>query len=610
MSPAGSGSGGGRRRRAAVAASVATVVVGLGVVFGTPATSETPGVTRGIPRPHPALPPGTTPGPSDQPAISADGTVLAFSSTSPNLVVPATPGQTRDVYAYDSRRPAADPLERISLTSEGRPGPGPGGGSSHPSVSADGRFVAFESDAALDPADTDQTADVYVRDRATATTELISGAIPEGPSGVTVTEPSISADGRYVALTVAEVALSREPPSQIFLFDRVEQVFKLASHAPGLVEVAGDGNSYGPAVSADGGVVAFASDANNLDTRGTSAFTRVLAWTRADDTVRAVSVAAGVGNVGGLPDGSCGPPSLSADGARVVYACLATNLLGGIQPVGAQGGPNVFVTDRVSAGSILVTVGVVPECSDCPPPTTDTTFLLAAEEPPDLVDVGPLDRPSFSGDGRYVAFASTAYNLLTEGDTNEVRDVFVRDLLEATTGRVSVTSTGAQIVDGASTAPSISAEGRWVGFVTGSVSVADADCQPFAADCPPDVLLRDRTTENSTTPTPPPPPVGYPQMAVEPGVVPSGRVTTAVGSGFPSSAELTVTIDATIPPVIVTTSTTGTFRAAIVVPHGVVVGNRLATARARNRSARATFLVVRPPSDVAVLVEGRRQLGG
>jgi hypothetical protein len=87
-------------------------------------------------------------------------------------------------------------------------------------------------------------------------------------------------------------------------------------------------------------------------------------------------------------------------------------------------------------------------------------------------------------------------------------------------------------------------------------------------------------------------------------------VATALGSGFPSSTELVVSVDATIPSVTVTTSATGTFRAALVIPHGVLVGPRLVTAKVRNRSATAGFLVVRPPSDVAILVEGRRQLGG
>ena len=621
-------------------ATVAILAAGLGLVFDGPATSETPGVTLWISRPAPALPVAPTPGASGEPAISADGTVLAFSSSSPNLVAPPLTSPTREIFVYDTRRPATAPIERVSLTSDG--GPGAKGDSSHPSVSATGRFVAFASDAALDPADTDETSDVYVRDRATATTELVSGAVTEGPSGVTVTDPSISADGRYVALTVTEVALSRQPPSQVVVFDRVEQAVKVVSHAPGQLDVGGDADSFGAALSADGAVVVFVSDADNLDDRGESPFTRVMAWTRADDTVRAVSVAAGLAGLGGLPDGNCGPPAVSADGARVAYACLATNLLGGFPPPGANAGPNVFVTDRVSSGTTLVSVAVepppttteppttAPPCSNCPPVTTEpacgecppTTSLAAAKAAGGsrgggraLVaaaeDLCPcLSQVSISGDGQYVAYASEASNLVAQPDTNDVADIFVRNLTAATSARVSVTNTGDQIDDGGASAPSISAEGRWVGFSSTSVDLADADCERLAADCPPDVLLRDRTTENSSPPTIPPVPVGAPTMVVEPGVVPSGRVTTAIGSGFPSSTELVVTVDDTIPPITVTTSATGTFRAAIVIPHGVLVGPRLATARIRNRAATAAFLVVRPTSDIAILVEGRRQLGG
>src|SRR5205085_3737423 len=99
-----------RRRRLAMAATVAVLAAGLGLVVDGPATSETPGVTRWISRPSPALPAGITSGTSGEPAMSADGTVLAFSSTSPNLVAPAVTGSTRQIYLYDSRRPATEPL--------------------------------------------------------------------------------------------------------------------------------------------------------------------------------------------------------------------------------------------------------------------------------------------------------------------------------------------------------------------------------------------------------------------------------------------------------------------------------------------------------------------
>ena len=188
-----------------------------------------------------------------------------------------------------------------------------------------------------------------MRDRVTGTTELVSGSVMEGPSGVDVTEPAISADGRHLALTVTEVALSRRPPSQIVVFDRLEQAVKLVSHGPGRPAVPGNASSRAAAISADGGVVTFASDADNLDTRGESAYTRVMAWTRADDTVGAVSVAVGLASLGGIPNGHCGPPSISSNGVLIAFGCLATNLLPGIPPVGADRGANVYVTDRASA---------------------------------------------------------------------------------------------------------------------------------------------------------------------------------------------------------------------------------------------------------------------
>ena len=89
----------------------------------------------------------------------------------------------------------------------------------------------------------------------------------------------------------------------------------------------------------------------------------------------------------------------------------------------------------------------------------------------------------------------------------------------------------------------------------------------------------------------------------------SGRVTMVVGSGFPGLTPVTITIDESIPPVSATTAEDGTFRAPIVVPRGIPVGTRRIVARARNRTAAVGFLVVRPTSDVPVIVEGRRRPG-
>ena len=122
--------------------------------------------------------------------------------------------------------------------------------------------------------------------------------------------------------------------------------------------------------------------------------------------------------------------------------------------------------------------------------------------------LGPV---SISGDGRYVAYASEATNLLVVGakgevpDTNQAADVFVADLPGGRTARVSVTSTGAQVVDGFTplqslTPQAISAEGRYVGFPSTSVALADADCAARASRDAPSTCSS--VTARSTTRAP------------------------------------------------------------------------------------------------------------
>src|SRR5262249_8574251 len=138
-------------------------------------------------------------------------------------------------------------------------------------LSSDGRFVAFDSGASnLDPADTDHNLDVFVRDRQTNTTTLVSRA--SGTGGAKANNPSqdaaISADGRYVAFESFSTNL---PPDanrgieQVFVRDLQTNTTTLVSRASGANAPEGDDESDSPAISADGRFVAFTSLASNLD---------------------------------------------------------------------------------------------------------------------------------------------------------------------------------------------------------------------------------------------------------------------------------------------------------------------------------------------------------
>src|SRR5437867_824550 len=152
------------------------------------------------------------------PSISADGRFVAFSSLATNLV----PGDTNgafDVFVHDR---LTGTTERVSVDSAGTQGHG---NSSEPSISADGRFVAFSSVATNRvPGDTNAAFDVFVHDRLTGTTERVSVASAGTQGNGSSLDPSISADGRFVAFS--SVATNLVPgdtngKEDVFVHDRL-----------------------------------------------------------------------------------------------------------------------------------------------------------------------------------------------------------------------------------------------------------------------------------------------------------------------------------------------------------------------------------------------------
>jgi len=197
--------------------------------------------------------------PCFEPAISADGRTVAFVSYATNLGSGSTIG-IQDVFVRDL---VHDTLECVSVGPEGLVA---NHSSWDPSLSADGRYVAFYSQASnLVSFDGNGAHDVFVHDRQTGRTEIVSvsstGSQASGPSLTC----QISADGRFVAFTShAEnlVAGDDNTDSDVFVHDRVTGTTELASQSS--LGVVGDEESDHPGISADGRWVVFHSMAENL----------------------------------------------------------------------------------------------------------------------------------------------------------------------------------------------------------------------------------------------------------------------------------------------------------------------------------------------------------
>ena len=371
-------------------------------------------------------------GNSDSTAISADGAFVAFESGATNLV-PNDSNRAWDIFVRDR---AAGVLERVSVDSSGAEA---NGGSYLPALSPDGQLVVFVSAATnLVAGDTNQTLDVFLHDRGSGATERVnvdsSGAQSDGDVYDNAT-PAISADGRFVAFASSAANLVSGDTNgayDVFVHDRTTGITERVSVDSSGVEGNADSGFIGTlALSSDGRIVAFASDATNLVAGDANAATDVFVHDRSTGITERVSVDSSGAEANGASDW----PVIDGAGLVIAFQSSASNLVAG----DANHADDVFVHDRSSGA------------------TERVSLRTSGAE-----GNGDSQIPSISADGRLVAFQSFASNLVP-GDTNGAMDVFLRDRADATTGRMSVDSGGAEGND-ASYAPSISANGLVVSF--------------------------------------------------------------------------------------------------------------------------------------------------
>lgn len=353
----------------------------------------------------------------------------------------------------------AGTVTRASLTSLGRESNGQARAAA---VSADGRFVAFESDASdLVPNDTNGDSDVFVRDRDSGVLERVSttaaGSEAKGDSFC----PTLSADGRWVAFLsrASNLAPGGANPlarAMVYLHDRRDgSTVRISTAADGGVP---DLDSECPSISDDGQRIAFASGARNLLATPSNEARDVYVHDRATRVTSRVSTSA----TGGDPNENSIAPAISGDGRFVVFQSWATDLLPEARlPMSrrafADATPHVYLRDLESGETELVSV--------------------ARAHPLQAPD-GRSFTPGISDDGRYVAFRTTASNLATTSD-GELEHIVVRDRLTGKTWDASpidpLQSDCARdgqpfpCTAGSKGPPVLSGDGRFVAFASRSL---------------------------------------------------------------------------------------------------------------------------------------------
>lgn len=410
---------------------LATALATAGAAFSAvpPATAQSSGTTVQMSVATGGFAPGwgTNGDSSDEERrlVSDNGRYVVMAASGP-----VVPGQKQINWQIVRRDRALGTTTLISKSTTGAMG---NGQSYEPSVSADGQVIAFGSSSSnLVPGDTNDDTDIFVHDVRAGTTKRVSvtsaGAqVNETGSKNMVGPPSISANGRYVgfAATVAGLVPGDSTNSNGYLHDRQTGSIDVVSrdHA-GAVAAAYVGTSV--SVSADGNRVAFLGASNLVP--GTSGIgMKVYVRDRAAGTTTSLG-----GDFFGSAD-----HTISANGRYVAFRSEVSDLV----PNDTNAKLDVFIHDLDAPGGV-----------------TRTRIMGLGGQQPD----GDSIQPSLSKDGRYVAFKSTATNLVS-GDTNGKADVFRHDRTTGTTIRTSLAANGKQHTSDGD-APSISGDGQHITF--------------------------------------------------------------------------------------------------------------------------------------------------
>jgi Tol biopolymer transport system component len=346
-------------------------------------------------------------GASSTPSISGDGNVVAFASLSANFAAPV--GGTQ-IYVHNRQ---TNQIELISRDSNPTTVNGGDGVSSAPAISADGRFVAFVSQSANLVAGINGGQQVYLRDRQTGQTTVVSKSNSGATSnGLVNRSPAISGNGRFIAFVSDATNLGTSGTQQIYLHDTQVsgpfpngQTLLMSKDNTNPTPLAGNGSSDTPSISTDGCFVTFASASTNLGAPANQIHVRgPLAVAGCAGTEQTTLVSKNdSGNPANVGLSSTFPsfPSISGNGRFIAFISDATNLVAGVS------GTQIYLHDTQVSG----------------PFPNGQTLLMSKDNtnPTPAQGNGDSGRPSISTDGCFVAFASTATNLGAPANQIHVR---------------------------------------------------------------------------------------------------------------------------------------------------------------------------------------------
>jgi len=322
----------------------------------------------------------------------------------------------------------------------------------NPRVSGDGQFVVLSSYATnlVSPSYEEVSEQVYMRDMLAGTTVMVSTDAVGVAANQSCVDPDISADGHYVVFASAATNLGA-----VFTAWQ-EQVFRRDMQAAGCTLVsenstdyAADKSCYTPAISSDGRYVVFETYASNLD--GTTGNHDQIF--RRDMNGTGADKVKGVSKTaaGVFADDDCETPHISGDGQYVVFTSDSENLVAFPTPEY----PQIYYRDMQAAGCSMVSVNLAGVC-----PNHDS------------------EEPDISGDGRYVVFESDAWDLVDPSpDPNEETQIYMRDMQAATTVGVSKSIAGVYADYGCGY-PCINSDGTFVAFSSGATNLGPVNPSP------------------------------------------------------------------------------------------------------------------------------------